>query len=596
MGLKARILAVDDQLYSRSFLEGVLAEAGYGVATADSAAAAIASLERGPRFDLVLLDLVMPEMDGVETARQLRERWPDLPVVVMTGVGDVRSALAAMKLGATDYMLKPIEREELLRAVGAVLNQRVIQHENARLVDENLAIMGLLSVYERALPLLASRQRRTLASDWLELLCAETRAAGGVVWLSDAAAGALLRCAACGEGALRDAPASFGPVPDEPMQLLLAGQPVEAAGPGASSLLVPGVRHGELLVVARLDARPEGWRPASVAVARKLGELVGFALENATRAEALERESLADPQTELPRRIFLERVLVTEIEKAQRFARRLALLRVELSGPDDPPVPRDRLGPVIEAIRATLRATDTLAIEGDRLFWVLLSDADPLGSAALKRRVGRCVREALGEVAPGARAWLGTGSFPADGASFEALADVATSRAAAARTSELTALDLDERTRLADLAARLLRRGSPMPPHFVAEMADLLAGELSARPKDRGMLFLAPGGERPSWLGPLAELGTLDTATEVFVTAASETLPQVPCLHPMILPDDLPVEVAWIVRFGEAPPYALVAGPPERDGRRNVFHTGDRALVEELAFRLRDATGLEAEA
>ncbi len=106
------------------------------------------------------------------------------------------------------------------------------------------------------------------------------------------------------------------------------------------------------------------------------------------------------------------------------------------------------------------------------------------------------------------------------------------------------------------------------------------------------MLFLAPGGERTSFLGELAALGHLDTGTEVFVAAANETLPQVPCLHALALPDDLPADTAWIIRFGEAPPYALIAGPPERDGRRNVFHTADRTLVEDLAFRLRDAAGV----
>ena len=226
------------------------------------------------------------------------------------------------------------------------------------------------------------------------------------------------------------------------------------------------------------------------------------------------------------------------------------------------------------------------------MFWVLLSDADPLGSVALKRRVGQGVRDVLRDIAEGAQVWLGTGSFPADGASFDSLAQVATARTVAERSSPLTKLSLDDRTRLSEIGTQLLREGSWMPPRFVREMADLLIGELAARPGDRGMLFLAPGGERTSFLGELAALGHLDTATEVFVAAASETLPQVPCLHALALPDDLPADTAWIIRFGEAPPYALIAGPPERDGRRNVFHTADRTLVEDLAFRLRDAAGV----
>lgn len=125
MNSDARILVVDDKQSFRFMLKGYLEDAGYQVASAASGAEALAELEQGP-FDLILSDMVMPEMDGVELLRQVRSRHPQLPFVLVTAHGSVDSAVAAMKEGADDYLLKPLNREELLLVVARLL-------ENARL-------------------------------------------------------------------------------------------------------------------------------------------------------------------------------------------------------------------------------------------------------------------------------------------------------------------------------------------------------------------------------------------------------------------------------------------------------------------------------
>jgi len=109
---KARILAVDDQLYFRSFIEDLLVQEGYEVVTASTGEEALERLER-ERFDVVVTDLVMPGMDGSVLVQRIKERVPDQEIVVVTGVGDVKTAVEAMKLGATDYQLKPIDRTSL---------------------------------------------------------------------------------------------------------------------------------------------------------------------------------------------------------------------------------------------------------------------------------------------------------------------------------------------------------------------------------------------------------------------------------------------------------------------------------------------------
>lgn len=125
MNSNARILVVDDKQSFCFMIKGYLEEAGYQVACAASGAEALAELEQG-RFDLILSDMVMPGIDGFELLRQVRSRHPQLPFVLASAHGSVDSAVAAMKKGADDYLLKPLNREELLLVVARLL-------ENARL-------------------------------------------------------------------------------------------------------------------------------------------------------------------------------------------------------------------------------------------------------------------------------------------------------------------------------------------------------------------------------------------------------------------------------------------------------------------------------
>ena len=101
---KARVLAVDDQRYFRELIEEFLTAEGFETQTAASGEEALHILERSA-FDIVLTDLVMPGMDGSELVHRVKSRNPEQDIVVVTGVVDVRTAVDAMKLGASDYLL-----------------------------------------------------------------------------------------------------------------------------------------------------------------------------------------------------------------------------------------------------------------------------------------------------------------------------------------------------------------------------------------------------------------------------------------------------------------------------------------------------------
>src|SRR5206468_5185801 len=82
------------------------------------------SMVRSERVDVVLLDILMPDVDGLEILQELKALEPDLPVIMVTGVKTVRTTVAAMKLGATDYLTKPFQDEELLAAIRGAIGQR----------------------------------------------------------------------------------------------------------------------------------------------------------------------------------------------------------------------------------------------------------------------------------------------------------------------------------------------------------------------------------------------------------------------------------------------------------------------------------------
>ncbi|MFZ0770013.1 MAG: HD domain-containing phosphohydrolase [Candidatus Sulfotelmatobacter sp.] len=125
-----RILVVDDEEAIREIVCAILTAAGYTCKQAGSGMEALALLNSGDVFELVLSDLMMADLDGIGLLERAKEKFPDMPVVMVTAVHDISVALAAISNGAYDYLLKPFEREQLLKAVGRALEHRRLKVEN----------------------------------------------------------------------------------------------------------------------------------------------------------------------------------------------------------------------------------------------------------------------------------------------------------------------------------------------------------------------------------------------------------------------------------------------------------------------------------
>src|SRR4051794_1233108 len=145
----ARILIADDQEMMRDSLAGILAREGHEVVATGDGATAVGRLQ-GARFDLLITDLKMPKMTGIELLGEAKRLRPEMPVVLMTAFASVQTAVEAMKLGAYDYIQKPFDGDEIKHLVDRTL-------EHSRLIKENQALRTVVAEQQNApRPLISS--------------------------------------------------------------------------------------------------------------------------------------------------------------------------------------------------------------------------------------------------------------------------------------------------------------------------------------------------------------------------------------------------------------------------------------------------------
>src|ERR671912_1636173 len=145
----ARILVVDDQELMRDSLAANLVREGHEVVATHDGTVAVSKLEGSARFDLLITDLKMPKMTGIELLAEAKRVRPDMPVVLMTAFASVQTAVEAMKLGAYDYIQKPFDGDEIKHLVDRTL-------EHSRLIKENQALRSMAEQQNAPRPLVGS--------------------------------------------------------------------------------------------------------------------------------------------------------------------------------------------------------------------------------------------------------------------------------------------------------------------------------------------------------------------------------------------------------------------------------------------------------
>jgi diguanylate cyclase (GGDEF)-like protein len=611
---KARVLAVDDQRYFRELIEGLLTDEGYEVQTASSGEEALHILERED-FEIVVTDLVMPGIDGSQLVGRIKERIPEQEIVMVTGVVDVKTAVEAMKQGATDYILKPFDRNILIQSLEKILQRRRLRDEHAQLMAENLEFMGVLSLYERVAGLFSTLGLEPLAERLIEGLCLETRAQSGVLWVAEDLEASRLKLESA-RGIIR--------VEEEPDELEISRLTEEFQGPllegravtrplaanrgGGDALYVPLRHSGSVIGIARLSDKldAEKFDDRDRATAEKFVGFGASAVVNALRFRSLERRSFRDPTTRAYTHAYFEDVVRNEIQKAGRFGHRFSLLQLEVAGVRELRRTRSEahfdqwLGELVQQVGGALRSTDLLAIENESSYRILLPETDALGAAVLKQRVRDIIEGselAKGEEGrPQLRVTLSSATYPTDGTQLDGLSKVLQVRLEENRESVLTAMGLGEHA-FAQLLETLLERAEPLPSTAPEQIARFLMDDLCRRPRDRGLLFISPGQSlMPVVLDGIEGLSGAGARAELVVVAKKSDEVEADAPVTWVAPSSIGTDRPFLLYYGDGPAYAMTtAQRAEGEGLR-LFHTSDRVLVEHLVFQLQRDLGIPVSA
>ena len=176
--MSARILVVDDDRVILELASIVLRSDGYSVRTASDGIQALNLLAEEP-FELVLLDFMMPKKDGLEVLQEIKEKFPDIAVIIFTGMGSENIAVNAMKAGAADYIIKPFRNHDLLERTATVLRSRRLELHNRELLAERERHLHEIQQWNVELERRVAEKSQELESAHAEILQVEKLATLG---------------------------------------------------------------------------------------------------------------------------------------------------------------------------------------------------------------------------------------------------------------------------------------------------------------------------------------------------------------------------------------------------------------------------------
>jgi len=175
---RGRVLIVDDEKVILDLTAIILKNRGYQVFTALSAQEGLDAIER-ERPELVLLDYMMPNMDGLTALKEIRRRYPETYVIMFTGKGSEEIAVELMKAGASDYILKPFNNQDMVERIESVLKLRAIELQNRALLSERERLLAEIADWNRELEARVQEKSEALRRAQAEVVQSEKLASLG---------------------------------------------------------------------------------------------------------------------------------------------------------------------------------------------------------------------------------------------------------------------------------------------------------------------------------------------------------------------------------------------------------------------------------
>ncbi len=435
---RARVVVVDDSRFHREFARQVL-QGEADVDCCQDAEEALQALERKPA-DLVLSDLTMPGLSGLELLERVQREHPGTDFVLITAYASIDNAVEALRMGATDYLQKPVRAEDLILVVERTLSRRRLLRENVRLRDEG-------AILEACGSLAACLEPGDVYSVALDLALKAVRRERGIALYHRALIPSSEGCQFRG----------FSEDQESALRLLIAGGKrldwgeidevrLLDRGPIHNALREIGIEVRDLLALPVRGEESESGVFWILPEGRSFGEdeidralivtgHTSLSLRNAEHYHRAKERALVDDVTEIYNARYLLEAMDREIRRAERYGSELSVLFLDL---DRFKLVNDNHGHLVgsQALRQLsrvlgqcVRQVDTLARYGGDEFTILLVGTGEEIGTEIAERIRRIVSETAFEAGPdrvlNLTCSVGVSTYPAHGRTREALLDSA---------------------------------------------------------------------------------------------------------------------------------------------------------------------------
>jgi two-component system, cell cycle response regulator len=324
------ILLVEDDRFFREMFSSLLQAEGYQVETASCGNDGLEMLAKG-QYSLVITDMVMPDISGLEVLSQARESHPAVDVIMVTGDANLESAVFALKHGAHDYLVKPVNPDELKHSVAQCIQQR-------RLLDENDELKNMLSLFRASQIIAGCMDREHLYHLLVETVAreAELSRALGFFMVEGALELKITKgiSTASGKCLLEEIHARLAALPAAEFSIRhLHLSPASAEEGFTEAFLIPVGSHAELFGAVVLLNNPSCALPDSAKYRKNILFLIEqslHAFENAETFAKAKDLSFIDDVSGLYNHRYLNIALEREMKRVERYASHLAVLFIDV--------------------------------------------------------------------------------------------------------------------------------------------------------------------------------------------------------------------------------------------------------------------------
>ncbi len=623
---KARILIVEDDQYYVQFYRTALEKDGYRVEQARSVREAMQRLTVEP-FDLVLAELFISGESGLDLLAEIKQANPAHDVLMVTSQGSVHKAVEALKMGASDYLTKPVDAEELLLSIKKIVDRQVVSQEHSKLISENIHFYELLRVQKKNLAMVGTLDQEKLQDYLLDVLIQEMNTPGAILFFPGPEPDHFQIAASRGMFDYKQELTTLEFRSTGLRVALESGQPILESADGSQRFpksgtdegegaLLPILFKGELLGAVRLLPRRGGRSYGSVELdlCRNILGAAGLALKNALAVANLQRRFIQGvvPGTYEPS--FFKTVAELELSVARRYNRQASLvfLRIENLSLIRKQFKESQVNQIVEHLCRNLleivRETDLLTRLDDDVFAIFVPETDYYGAIMLKKRIRAKLAKSTypidlkREMVPIFS--QGCAACPRDGAYYGNLMEIARSRLEQEADSVFHRLRLDRRDiwvfidHLAQpLNLQSLVKGQACHQRRITPVAMSETGfrslvramikDLSLFYTSRGILYLGVGVADPQ-SAAFQDAGLRENlAVSIFVLGAKgDNLWNLPNLTPVFINDPDLCRHNFILGITEHFSYGLFTRLV--DGTLRGFQTSDDLLVMELVAQLQD--------